>query len=476
MARCRAVVRAGLLLIAAALAGVALAPPAGAHPLGNFTVNRYARLEVSAGVVRVHYVLDLAEIPAFQARRELAASRDAFAAALADEIGAGLQLTVDGREVPLRPGDHLLTEPPGQGGLTTLRLAVNYEADLAPGDPGAVHRAGFVDGNEPQRAGWREIVVAPRGEARIVGADVPAADVSDALRSYPDSLLSAPLDRRSAEFSFVAGTVRAGPPALTGGGRALSTGGFVALVTRDGAGVVALLGLLALAAGFGALHAFGPGHGKTLMAAYLAGTRGRSRDAVALGVIVSLMHTASVVVLGLVLVRLDRSVASERVYGWLELISGAVVIAVGAVLLARRRRATRASSHHHHDHDGGHAHDHGAGHHHHHELPADVAPMSRRGLVALGTAGGLFPSPSGVVVLVSAFSAGRAPLGLALVGAFSVGLAATLTAVGLALVRGRAVLERAGARRALRILPVAGALALLVAGGVLATRGVTALG
>lgn len=489
MGRCRLVAGAAMLAVAAAVGAVGLAAPAGAHPLGNFTVNRYALLEVSAGVVRVHYVLDQAEIPAFQSRRELAAGRQVFAEALVAEIAAGLELSVDGRPRGLRPLAHLLTEPPGQGGLPTLRLAVNFVADLPPGDPATVHRATFVDGNQPRRAGWREIVVAARGDATIVGSDAPAADVSDALRSYPDRLLSAPLDRRSAEFRFTAGRVTAGPAALTGNGSARSSGGFAALVTRDAGSLAALLGLLALAAGFGAVHALGPGHGKTVMAASLVGTRGRARDAVALGVVVSLMHTASVLVLGLVLVRLDRSVATERVYGWLELVAGGVVVVAGLVLLRGRWRASRA---HGHGHDHGHAHDHGHGHDHGHDhahdhggdhhghqhaaLPAGVAPLSRRGLVALGMAGGLFPSPTGVVVLVSAFSADRVGVGLALVGAFSVGLAATLTAVGVAVVRGRAVLERAASRRAMRALPVVGALALVVAGTVLAARGAAALG
>ncbi|MGH9155650.1 MAG: High-affinity nickel-transporter [Acidimicrobiales bacterium] len=491
MVRGRAVTAAVFALAALGILAVARAGPAAAHPLGNFTVNRYARIEISAGVVRVHYVLDEAEIPAFQSRRELAAGREGFAATLAAEIASGLALSVDGRVLPLRPLDHLLTEPPGQGGLSTLRLAVSYVADLGSGAAGSVHRASFVDGNQPGRVGWREIVVVARGDATITASDVPAADTSDELRAYPDDLLSSPLDRRSAEFSFTPGVVTAGPATLTAG-TARSTGGFAALVTRDTGGLPALVGLLALAVGFGAVHALGPGHGKTLMAAYLAGTRGRSRDAVALGAVVSIMHTASVLVLGLVLVQLDRSVATERVYAWLELIAGAAVIGIGLVLLARRRRRrTVTADHHHgddhdhddHDHDdhGDHYHDHGDhgdhdhGHGHTHELSADVAPLSVKGLVALGAAGGLFPSPSAVLVVVSAFSARRAPLGLALVGGFSVGLAATLTAVGLALVKGRTVLERHLGGRALRLAPVLGAAGLVVAGLVIAVRGVTAL-
>ncbi|MGH9164883.1 MAG: nickel/cobalt transporter [Acidimicrobiales bacterium] len=474
-----------LLVGTAAVLVLALggAVPAGAHPLGNFTVNRYARIELSAGFLRVHYVLDQAEIPAFQARRALAAGRAAFADSLVAEIGGGLRLAIDGRPVPLRPAGRLLSEPPGQGGLPTLRLAVTYAARLPPGDPTRQHRAIFADTNQPERVGWREVLVVARGgDARVVSTDVPGRDVSDELRRYPTDLLSAPLDRRTATFSFVPGSESAPASPLTGSAAAPDRPGtgFAALITRDSGDLLALAGLLAVALGFGALHALGPGHGKTLMAAYLVSTRGRPRDAVALGGVVSVMHTASVLALALVLVQLDRSVGAESIYPWLELASGAVVVGMGAWLLVSRlrRRPVPVAPYHDHDHDHdhhGHSHDHGP-HGHSHELAPGVSPLSRRGVLALGAAGGLFPSPTAVVVVVSAFSLHRPGLGLGLVGAFSVGLASTLTVVGLALVKGRSILERRGGRRALQVLPLAGATALVAAGLVIAARGVAALG
>jgi nickel/cobalt exporter len=215
-------------------------------------------------------------------------------------------------------------------------------------------------------------------------------------------------------------------------------------------------------------------------------SRGRPRDAVLLGGVVSIMHTASVLVLGLVLVQVDRSIAAEAVYPILILVSGVAVTAVGVWLLVARwrklRSPSRGGSGHDHgpghdhghddDHDHGHDHGHGHGHGHSHAVPAGVAPLSRRGLVALGASGGLFPSPSAVVVIVAAVGLGRAGLGLALLAAFSVGLAVTLSAVGLALVYGRSVLERRGAARRLSFLPVVGAVALVALGVAVIVRGV----
>ncbi len=485
---------------------------ASAHPLGNFTVNRYARLEVSAGVLRVHYVYDAAEIPTFQQRADLEGDRTQLGARRAEEIAGSLMLRVDDVAVGLRADEHLVETVPGEGGLSTLRITIAYSASVPGWTPGSTHGVVFTDGNEPRRVGWREVVVVARGDSEILSSDAPARDVSDELRSYPENLLQAPLDRRAATFSVRVGTVTVPAAELrTRVAPAAPIGGFGGLAARTDGSVGVTLGLLALSFGFGVVHAIGPGHGKTLMAAYLVGTKGRRRDAVALGGAVSLMHTVSVLVIAVVLFRLDRSTSGERAYPWFALASGLTVIGVGAWLLRSRLAARSASAHHdqdpHQHHDHGDEHDHSHHEHDHHEhtshhehehshqepehghdhghgpgghthaLPADVRPLSRRGLLALGASGGLFPSPSAVVVLVSAFALGRAGTGLALVAAFSAGLAFTLTAVGLGLVYGRSMLERRGlvSGRTARALPVAGAALLIVLGVVITARAVPIL-
>jgi nickel/cobalt transporter (NicO) family protein len=245
---------------------------------------------------------------------------------------------------------------------------------------------------------------------------------------------------------------------------------FTALVggrsRSAGFAVVALL----LAVALGAAHALTPGHGKTVMAAYLVGLRGTLRQAMTIGATVPITHTAGVLLLGLVL-STSRAVASERLYPWLGLGSGLLLAAVGVGLLVRAR-----SAHHHHPHDHDHPYDHG------HDHDAGGRPLGRRGLVALGLAGGLVPSPSAVVVLLGGIALGRAWFGVALVVAYGVGMAATLTGVELLLAHLRTRMDRrlhlpAGSlpARLGRLLPAVTASVIVLAGLALAVQGAARL-
>jgi ABC-type nickel/cobalt efflux system permease component RcnA len=267
---------------------------------------------------------------------------------------------------------------------------------------------------------------------------------------------------REASFAFAAGasaTAETGAdPAATSSGRpGVAGGAFAGLVGRTGP---LMLLALALAFGFGALHALGPGHGKTLMAAYLVGAGGRLRHAVAVGGAVAIMHTASVLGLGFVVLTATEAFAPERVYPWLSIGSGLVALGLGAALLVARLGAW--SEHHPHEHE----HDHGN--------PGE-AVLSRRGLVALAAAGGILPSPTALVVLLAAVALHRAVYGLALIGAFSLGLASALVVVGLVAMRARDAVARRISSRVGRIVPVASASAIVVLGAVLAIGGVAGL-
>jgi nickel/cobalt transporter (NicO) family protein len=230
------------------------------------------------------------------------------------------------------------------------------------------------------------------------------------------------------------------------------------LVDQASADPLVQLLALATAAGAGAMHALGPGHGKTVVGGYLASSRGRPRDAVALGALVALMHTGSVLVLGMLFHATSRTAIGPGLDAVLSLVSAGAITAVGVALIRRQLRTRRVRRERAHE-----------PHHHEHRLPEGVAPLSGPGLLALATAGGLLPSPAAFALLVTSLAIGRSGYGLALLAAFSAGLAVTLAAIGLAVVFGRDRLAGRSHRHPVlaalaRGVPMAGA-AIVLAGG-----------
>ncbi|MFJ6836394.1 nickel/cobalt transporter [Streptomyces sp. NPDC091209] len=501
-----------------AVAGIALwlfgtaAPPAQAHPLGNFSINHYTGFTVRPDRVDVLAVTDTAEIPTLQAATTVDADQDgsqsaseraAWAAARCADTTRRLTVTTP-RRLAWTMDSAAFTYRPGQAGLRTSRLECRLHGplDLA-GGPATLEVA---TGEDATRVGWNEITAKGDG-THLRQSTVPAASVTDELRDYPRDLLSTPRGDTRAHFTAVAGEGASGAADPTAGP---GSGGLIGRVEALSRQLTSLagakhltvpVGLLAvlLSIVLGAGHALLPGHGKTVMAAYLAGRRGRTRDAVTVGATVTITHTAGVLVIGLCLTTFS-SLAGDAVLNWLGVVSGALVAAVGGALLAdtvrRSRRRPRsaaadspsslqmtpalvgapsptpannepdaaasrtASEHGHthghadhqpHDHHHGHAdhrvptqdhthsesHRHGLFGHHHAHPPGDgeAPPFSTRGLIGLGVAGGLVPSPSALVVLLGAIALSRTVFGTALVLAYGLGMAATLTAVGLLLVR-----------------------------------------
>jgi ABC-type nickel/cobalt efflux system permease component RcnA len=235
----------------------------------------------------------------------------------------------------------------------------------------------------------------------------------------------------------------------------------------SGHGVLIFLLLAAMA--WGAVHALSPGHGKTMVAAYLVGTRGTARHALALGATVTVTHTAGVFALGLVTLALSQYVLPEQLYPWLNLASGLLVVFVGAGVL--RSRVRRLRSHHHHD--GPHDHDHHHGPHDHHHEPED---LTWRGLLGMGASAGLIPCPSALVVLLAAVAQHQVALGLLMIVAFSLGLAGTLSALGLLVVLGGRMASRLRIPPAVSTaLPAVSAVVIVAAGFVLTVRAVPQL-
>jgi nickel/cobalt transporter (NicO) family protein len=429
-----------LLLVAIALVALVWPASGGAHPLGNFTVNRYAEIVLSGDRVYVSYALDLAEIPAFQ-------EGDAVRSpGFARRVAGDLVLEIDGRRVRLTPVEHEVTSSAGTGGLETLRLDAVFAAEGSTGSALV-----FRDENFAGRLGWREIVVTAEDGARIVSSTAPAESASDGLRAYPSDLLSSPLDVREARVEYEPGSAAGTAPSLGDKpSKARGEGRFESLVTQEDLGVGVVLVSLLVAMFWGAAHALTPGHGKAIVAGYLVGSRGTPRHAVYLGLIVTATHTAGVFALGLVTLLLSRFIVPEQLYPWLTVASGLLVVGVGLAVLAGRFRHARAHAH-------GHAH-----HHHHHDHDHGYG---RGGLLGVGVAAGLLPCPSALVVLLGAIALHRVGLGLALILAFSVGLAATVTAVGLVAVLARRAFSRLSLNGPLlRTLPAVSALVILAVG------------
>jgi nickel/cobalt transporter (NicO) family protein len=424
-----------LIVVAAAL----LAPAAAsAHPLGNFTINRFSRVEVSGHRLYVRYVLDMAEIPTFQAGR-------IDANAYARRIARNAELEVDGKPALLAPIGTALAHPRGAAGLHTTRLEVILAGPKLSGQASISYR----DDNYKDRIGWKEIVV---GNAH---------SISDELRAYPKSLLQSPLDVMSVKTQLAPTGGPDVPPALSSGKTLeapdrVADAGFSSLIGRHHLSALVILASLAAAFFWGMAHALSPGHGKTIVAAYLVGQRGTPWHAAALGAIVTATHTIGVFALGLVTLALSAFIVPEQLYPWLNLVSGVLVVAIGATVFRSRLRHRGHTHGHHHDHD-----------HHQHQ---HAAP-SRRSLVAVGITGGLLPCPSALVVLLAAISLHRVAFGMLLIVAFSAGLALSITGIGLVAVFAKQVFKRASFEgRLVRLLPAASALVILAAGLAMTVR------
>ena len=506
-----------LIFIAIAfIAAHVIVPIAAAHPLGNFTINHYAGLHVTREAVTIDYVLDMAEIPAFQEIATFDANGNGqpeadetagYHSSQCDAIRSGLDLRVNGQPAAITLNSSAIEFPAGAGGLLTLRLTCAFRASIA--STGESHRLEFQDNSYAERLGWREIVVT--GEGISLEGNFASRSVSNRLTTYPDDLLSSPLNQRYVALSF---TLAAVPDESTSSVQSptsnlqLPTSNrddvFTRLITLPDLNPATLVFALLVSFAWGAMHAMSPGHGKGMVAAYLVGTRGTPKHAVVLGLTVTATHTLGVFVLGLVVLFASNYILPEQLYPWLSLASGVLVIGIGVSLVVVRIRAIRSGrglmahthadhmhDHHDHDHDHthehvdhahdrGHAHEqdhrHGSGRHTH--TPVDGnGRVTMRSLVAMGISGGLIPCPTALVVLLSAVALGRVVFGMTLIVVFSAGLAAVLVGIGLLLVSGRRLLDRLPVNnRALHLIPLAGACLVIITGAVMTIQAVSSVG
>jgi ABC-type nickel/cobalt efflux system permease component RcnA len=614
--------------------------------MGNFSISHYAAIRIEPDAVRLRYLVDLAEIPTFQALQESPLPLEpqhpaarAYLARTVETLGDALTLELDGRRLALRVESSDLIFPPGAGGLPTLKIGAVYRASLPPAEPSAAPVLTYRDANYPGRAGWKEVIASAGPGVTLVESTAPVRDRSGELTDYPTDPAESPPQALEAQVVFkrvaapssvarldpvpanpdglsppgrlgsvtaregVSGTAsavpttrgttrQASPESLDGvsgerlGGQTAGSGradrlsgqtagpsradrlggqtagpgradrlsgqtagpgradhtaapafpealdlaanarstprdAFTALIEGPSLGPGMVLFALAVAVSLGAFHALEPGHGKTVVAAYLVGSRGTVRHALLLGLVVTASHTVGVYLLGVVTLYASRHVVPERLYPWLGAASGLLIAVLGVSLLWRRLAGpstvghghahdhahgphTHASSEHEEAHARGLVHGHDAPHaeahapglapshdaarveaharglapshahgHHHHDIPD--GPVSLRALVALGVSGGIVPCPAALVVLLSAVAMGRVGFGLLLIVAFSVGLAAVLITIGLLVVFARrlaARFGRIGAEGPLvrRWLPITSAAVITVSGLVITVQ------
>ncbi|MGI8642061.1 MAG: nickel/cobalt transporter [Pyrinomonadaceae bacterium] len=473
-----------------------------AHPLGNFTVNHYSRIEVEKSQVKLRAVLDLAEIPTFQESQKIDTNKDgalseeelnAYAENLTPEYIANLQLSVDDSPIVLRSTAKNISLPPGSGNLPTLRIEWDLIGDLPGLDAKAVHQLKFENKNNAERIGWNEIVVERVGGISVFNSTAFGSGITDELKSYPGENLNAPLAERKAEFSFTSSILAADVKPLQNRDGHISApvekDKFAELIAvPEVTPSIILFGLL-LAFGFGAMHALSPGHGKTVVGAYLIGSRGTVKHAIFLGAIVTITHTLGVFALGLLTLFASNYILPETLMPFLSFVSGLLVLFIGLTLFKDRLFTVlgyKTDVHHHHDHihphsehdhshnDDDHTHNHthdGLAHTHggstHTHLPPEN--ITWRSLLALGISGGLLPCPSALVLMLSAINLNRIGYGIVLTLVFSFGLAATLTAVGLAFLYTGKFFDnpKLSSNRIIKALPVFSAFVIACVGAVI---------
>ncbi|MEO6991661.1 MAG: hypothetical protein ABI346_06600 [Candidatus Baltobacteraceae bacterium] len=469
------------------------AAPALAHPLGNFTINHLTEIASPGHRLSLRYVLDMAEIPTFATMRERDPSGRMTPAELvawsADEgraIVPQLDLRADGAPVALTLDSAHAHTRPGAGGLPTLYWVANFHGAL----PSHTASLTYDDRTFAGRLGWKDVVVAPGTEP------------THELTAYPNALLGSPRNvtaisaRVRADGSLDAQAAAAGAAAPNGAPSAVRSNQLSDMLARGTSNVWFVLLTLLIAVALGALHALEPGHGKTLLAVSLVGARATAGQAAILAGSLTVAHTIGVLALGVAIMALKGAFVPESIYPWITLISGIAIAVIGARAVARQVMARFPFAHAHaHGHAHAHPHEHDHVHHpngHSHEHPhphveghahdelaharshaiGGTAPLRFGPTVWAAMSGGIAPCPAALVVLFAAVAQNALVYGLVAIVFFSFGLAATLTGLGIGVVRGASWLSaRPQFERAVRFGPLASAVVIAVIGSIMVGQG-----
>ena len=520
-------IRRLLTVVLTLLLCFAFVPSALAHPLGNFTVNQYAGLQISREKIVLDYVMDMAEIPAFQEIELLDANENrqpdpeetaGYPAVRCASLQPSLNLSLNQNALPLSLVSSSVEFPVGVGGLPTMRLTCAFEAPINITDNTLALT--FQNRVFADRLVWQDIVVISDGVT--VQGDFSSASLSNRLTNYPQDLLTSPPAERDLEVEITAAGVPAVSSAQDQSSAPVRPGdvsrrddAFTSLILLEEITLPTLLLALAVSFIWGAMHALTPGHGKTIVGAYLVGSRGTMKHAFYLGLTTTITHTLGVFALGLITLFAAQYIVPETLYPWMSLLSGLFVVGIGINLFVSRFKSSRitlprirpgvrepafapvfehshaeTSEHSHryvlnpsasrehlhvHDHDRPHVHRHDHTHSDHSHMPPEQ--ITWRSLLALGVSGGLIPCPSALVVLLGAIALNKIGFGLVLVLAFSLGLAGALTAIGMLFIYAGRFFERFPSQgRVLRFVPVLSALFVSILGAAIIWKALGEMG
>ena len=493
-----------------ALAGLA-ALPVRAHQLTGTDVATLAHFEVDHHRLAGTYEVYLGELAALEERRRMdqdgdgrlsATEQVAYLDTKAAALGSGLTLSLDAQPLPLRlVGGEML---PADSLVVPSQLTLRFRLESGPVEVVRERMLHFRDANSLPRQVHADIAIDALplvdlgqvdpgdGALKQVRIQAPTAPVEVRARLKPSTALW--------RFPDPAGTAA---NLGTAPGETPSSTDELAALLRSGQLSVGLVVLaLMLAFLLGAVHALEPGHGKTIVAAYLIGSRGTIGNAVYLGTVVTFTHTFSVLLLGLITLAASQYILPEQIFPWLSAGSGLLIWGLGLWLFVRALTG-RGHGHSH----GPHGHSHGHSHDHAHPRPLGVGPLlhpqggtpaalrsppvsfkgyefspvageaappagaSRGNLLTLGISGGIVPCPGALVILLLAVALHRIAFGLLLILCFSLGLAAVLIAIGVLMVKARPLLDRfSGEGRLARHLPLVSSVVIMAVGLGMAVR------
>jgi len=483
-----------------------------AHPMGNFSISHYSRLEYIKDGILLTHIVDMAEIPSYQEMEFLDTDHNSkisnqekvrFAERISNQLLPNLKVQINHKNLTFKIQNRWLEIRPGAGDLPTFVIHCTYFAEVPESIITNSNHLEFQDQNFLERSGWREIVI--KRDSGFGSVNLPSnsyIDRSKGLSKYPTDATTVMPQEMKLSFNFgnplFAAKQQTSSDFQSASGENVRPGTLrndklAKLITTKNLTSDVIFISLIIAFFLGAMHALSPGHGKAIVAGYLVGSRGTALHALFLGAVVTLTHTIGVFALGLITLFGSKYILPNTLYPWLGFLSGLSIVLIGSRLFYKRFKMMKSNgtSHHHHHHDHDHSHDH-HGHHQHHDdhnhhehdhhhdhghshLPVDpeTGKITWKSLLSVGISGGALPCPSALVVLLSAISLHRVGFGLILIIAFSLGLAAVLTSIGLLLLYASKWSQKFQPRGSIRYaLPVVSSLVITILGCIIAVQSI----